>query len=861
MAGRSRNMSFSFSDAEMPVRFGRYMLLRRKSLETIGEHFLALWGVDEGIDQLRTVRAIYPSVAEDEDFVALFTEEARSLSQLSSSNVVRVIEVGRESGIPFVAQEHVEGIALERLLTLAEDRGTRCHWELAAHVTAEILRGLDHVHRREDVRGIPLAMRHGDVRPPNVLVSFNGEVKLTNFSSSLYFMVNEATNAQFETERGIFSPPEGRVVLQQGATVANDLWGASIILLFLLEGSNALKHIRNFSPNGESLTSIAYRIRGVPKRVNLLLARALHSDPRHRFESAAAMRDTLLEIIKESGEGHPPDDLAAFVKDLGAADREEEELFVRKMVGREASMSLDESSDLGKISPGVIIDGKYQLLRLLGEGGMGQVFEAEHVGIEKRVAVKVLHERVLHDEVAVERFRREAKIMGGLGHPNIVGVSDYGVTAEGNYYLVMELLDGGSLGAKIADQGSIPSEEIVEIMIPVCRGLAAAHAAEVVHRDLKPDNIFLTKVGPRIVDFGIAKRADMEEESHSLTRTGNICGTVEYISPEQLTGGVVDHLVDIYTAGLIIYEALTGVTPFKGRNIAETMHRIMTDKVVSPRKRTGNRGIPRILEEVCLKAMAREPEKRFQSADEMRLALEEVREIFTGITGEFLTPPSQAAKLRNIALAVGFSGAVLTGAIVYYVAGPKRSTDDATTIPATAVTETVSTATEPRTEPVPPSEKSAPSTKSAAAQAPAVDATSVHVESEAGDTARLRAEEAAARKEELLTLAERDFRTGNWSGAEFHYKSASELDPTDPRCWFGLGKTAFEQNRPGRAKIMIQKALRLDPGKYKWRIYLGKVYMATNERDKAVREWKRVLATRSQDAETRRLLATVGEEM
>jgi len=492
---------------------------------------------------------------------------------------------------------------------------------------------------------------------------------------------------------------------------------------------------------------------------------------------------------------------------------------------------------------------------------MGQVFEAEHVGIEKRVAVKVLHERVLHDQVAVERFRREAKIMGGLGHPNIVGVSDYGMTAEGNYYLVMELLDGGSLGAKIADQGSVSAEEIVDIMIPVCRGLAAAHAAEVVHRDLKPDNIFLTGGGPRIVDFGIAKRADLDDEKNSLTRTGNICGTVEYIAPEQLTGNTVDQRVDIYTAGLIIYEGLTGVTPFKGRNIAETMHRIMTDKVVSPRKRTGKREIPKILEDVCLKAMARDPEKRYQSAEELRRALEAVREVFTGITGEYLTPPSQAAKLRNIALAVGFSGAVLTAAIVYYAAGPKKPTPEEALSPSQTVVQTQTPTTESKQaasgeKPIETAATSPLGTKPRAKESePGVSLPSTD------DGARLRAAEASARVEELIALAEKAFRRGDWSGAEYHYKLAADIDPTMPVIWFGLGKTAFEQNRPDRAVMMIQKALRLDPGKYKWRIYLGKVYMAARERDKAVREWRRVLATRSQNKEARRLLESVGEEI
>ncbi len=850
MAEKNNNMSFSFSDAEMPVRFGRYMLLRRKSLESIGEHFLALWGVDEGIDQLRMVRAIYRSVAEDEDFVAMFTEEARSLSQLSSSNVVRIVEVGSESGIPFVAQEHVEGITLERLLQISEERGIRCHWELAAHVAAEMLRGLDHVHRREDVRGIPLAMRHGDIRPPNVLISFNGEVKLTNFSSSLYYMVHKGTNTRFETERGMYASPEGRRSASKGATAAGDLWGVSVSLLVMLEGLSALKQINSFVADGESLTSVAYRIREIPKRLNLLLARALHIDPRHRFDTASAMRDALLEILKENGVGHPPDDLSAFVKDLGSQEREEEEKIVRTMLGREASMSLDELSDSSKIAPGTVLDGKYHLLRLIGEGGMGQVFEAEHLGIEKRLAVKVLHERVLHDQVAVERFRREARILGGLGHPNIVSVTDYGVTVEGNYYLAMELLDGKSLGSKLEKNEAISPVEIMDIMIAVCNGLTAAHAAGVVHRDLKPDNIFLTRTGPRIVDFGIAKRTDFDDEERSLTKTGNICGTVEYISPEHIGGQNTDHRVDIYTAGLIIYEVLTGTTPFKGRNIAETMNRIMTDKITAPRKRTGNKLIPKPLEDICLKAMSRDPAKRYQSAEEMRLALEAVRaEVFQMTMIESLGNSKKTKTLHTVAL-LGLSGAMLLSAILIYFFKLNSVNENKVSVTLPLSSEIK------KAEPLP----SIHDNDDSHVEEKLTKSENNIAENTTEDTASFfnSVNEGEITLEELLSQGEAALKRLDLAGAAYHFKMASERDPRNPRGWYGQGRVWFERNDPQRAVIMIQKALKLDPGRYKWRVFLGKIYMSIGDRERAVREWKRVLLTRPNHSETLQLLSASG---
>ena len=205
MGSRRASTCFSFSDKEMPVRFGRYMLLSRLAADPIGEEFLALWGVDEGVDQLRVVRCVYPAIAEEAEFVALFSEESRALSRLSSDNVVRIMEVGAEDDIPFVACEHVEGLSLERLIELARLRQAPWPWELAAHVASEMLRGLDYVHTREDVHGRPMGARHGDVRPSNVLVSYRGEVKLTNFGSALHAIVSERTNARLRSLRGRYA--------------------------------------------------------------------------------------------------------------------------------------------------------------------------------------------------------------------------------------------------------------------------------------------------------------------------------------------------------------------------------------------------------------------------------------------------------------------------------------------------------------------------------------------------------------------------------------------------------------------------------------------------------------------------------
>jgi tetratricopeptide (TPR) repeat protein/tRNA A-37 threonylcarbamoyl transferase component Bud32 len=567
----------------------------------------------------------------------------------------------------------------------------------------------------------------------------------------------------------------------------------------------------------------------------------------------------LLEIIRENAEGHPPDDLAAWAATIGATDRQEEERFIRKMIRQEVQMNLDESAESGKICPGVVIEGRYHLLRLLGEGGMGQVFEAEHLGIEKRVAIKVLHERVLNDQVAVARFKREAMFMGGLRHPNIVEVSDYGETEEGNYFLVMELLTGDTLAARIAKGTPIPADEIIPIMISVCQGLHAAHDAGVIHRDLKPENIFLTDSGPKIVDFGIAKRADLEQEESSLTRTGNICGTVEYISPEQLRGLEIDHRVDIYTAGLIIYEALTGDTPFRGRNVAETMHRVMTDKVVPPRKRTGDLSIPQRLENLCLRAMSREASKRYQNATEMRIALENLFETLGRF--EEIPPLTLWDKIWHqrrliFAVAAGLALVFVSAVALDYLFDKRNMTAPPTSVPVFEESEKPSEGEEvPRD---PPEQHDTPLTPEPTGEPKPPAGPDSRRQKEIEKQARKAAQ---AEVKKLIEQGEEARRKMRWKRAEELFKRALEIDPASSRAWFDRGQTAYEQGNSRKAITWVQKALQLSPSRAEYRNYLGKIYMAIDSRDRAIKEWRRVLRSYPNNKEAKNLLKEAGEEV
>ncbi len=266
--------------------------------------------------------------------------------------------------------------------------------------------------------------------------------------------------------------------------------------------------------------------------------------------------------------------------------------------------------------------GSYRIVRRLGAGAMGTVYEAVHTQLDKRVAVKVLQAEMATNAGARARFLREGKAASRIRHPHIVDVVDVGVQ-DGLPYLVMELMEGSDLGQWIERRGALSVTETIGIMVPVCAAVAAAHVGGVVHRDLKPDNIFLARntLGqevPKVLDFGISKVAG--QLGLGLTGTDALLGTPYYMSPEQTTGAKdLDARSDQYTLGVILYECLTGTRPFDG---ASLMHLLMAiNKGDCPRPSTLRPEIPQRLEDVIARAMSHEPSDRFASVDELTLAL------------------------------------------------------------------------------------------------------------------------------------------------------------------------------------------------------------------------------------------------
>ncbi|HKU41621.1 MAG TPA: serine/threonine-protein kinase [Polyangiales bacterium] len=274
---------------------------------------------------------------------------------------------------------------------------------------------------------------------------------------------------------------------------------------------------------------------------------------------------------------------------------------------------------------GDVVAGKYVVDQLLGEGGMGAVFSATHRFTGKQVALKWMLPELARDEDAVNRFMREAQAAGRINHPNVVDVYDVG-QHEDSFFLVMELLRGEPLTSALSRR-DLTVREVLDLMLRAMRGVAAAHRQGVVHRDLKPDNIFLAyeedgvRREPKVLDFGISKLSNEGQINPRLTRTGAVVGTPYYMSPEQIRGSDnLDRRADVYSFGVILYEALTGQVPFIADTYGALVLEIATGTPKSPSELVP--GLPEELSRLVLKAMARNAPDRFQDMESLIHALE-----------------------------------------------------------------------------------------------------------------------------------------------------------------------------------------------------------------------------------------------
>jgi len=302
---------------------------------------------------------------------------------------------------------------------------------------------------------------------------------------------------------------------------------------------------------------------------------------------------------------------------------------------------------------GQVIADRYHITKKLGEGGMGQVYLAEHVKMGRRCAIKIMSPGMMSDPDAISRFNREAANASQIGHPNVCAIYDFGETPEGLIYLAMELIDGKSLTALLDEAGTLPLARAADLTAQTADALHAAHDLGIVHRDLKPDNIMvITGRGKdivKVVDFGIAKAMGADSGNQKVTKTGFVVGTPEYMSPEQLAGDPVDGRSDLYSLGLVFYRALTGLSPFPADSQQETMIKRLTDDPVPLAVARPEGRFSTELQRVMDRALARSPEQRYRTATDLARDVRGLNRALTGaVDVEAGTQVVKAEDLKGI---------------------------------------------------------------------------------------------------------------------------------------------------------------------------------------------------------------------
>lgn len=567
-------------------------------------------------------------LASDETAKQRFVHEAQASSALNHPNIATIYYMFEEDEREFICMEYVEGHTLTELLAVGP-----MSIEQAFDVAVQVADGLSEAHKKGII--------HRDIKSDNIMVTPRGLVKIMDFGLAKLKGASRLTKTGSTIGTAAYMSPEQA----QGLEVDHraDIFSLGVVLYELLAGTLPF--------GGEHEAAILYSllnedpepIEDLPEAlapiVSTILQQALHKDKNLRYETMELMLDDL-KTAQKVLEGTP----------TPVTEKEDE-------TPEQVEVSLDPEHLVGQTI------GNYQILEEIGRGGMGIVYKALQVSLNREVALKVLPKQYTTDPEFVNRFRQEAKAAASLNHQNIIQIYEIGHYG-GVHYFVMELMEGTSLKSFVEGGTPMPLPQTVDIIWDVSNALDFAHKRGVIHRDIKPHNIMISKSGEiKVFDFGIARAAD----SSGLTTTGTSIGTPQYMSPEQARGEKeIDGRADLYSLGIVFFEMLVGKAPFEGSTAVGTMYRHVNEVPDPPSKL--NPDVTDDIDRIVMKALHKEREKRYQTGQEIIDDLRHVRQALAQLDSKKKAAKVPRTKKRSpvIAFVSIFFLLVLSAAALYY---------------------------------------------------------------------------------------------------------------------------------------------------------------------------------------------------
>lgn len=622
-------------------QLGRWTLLKPLARGGMGEVYLGTAGGIEGAERPCVVKIIRREHRKDTSFLARFFDEARIQAQLQHPGVAQVLEASTDSsGKPYVVLEYIEGRNLSEIRQRAAQLKIPMSWADAVAVAVTLAEALVHVHERTDATGRALSIVHRDISPQNVMVGYAGDVKLIDFGTA------RGENRRCQTVSGVVFAKPGYVAPE----VANqnqpgpqaDLYAVGIILWELAMGRRFLtgdpsEHLAKVGA-GTLKPSPLSSANNVPLELDTIVARLTAPELADRYQTA---RDALVDLVRvlsrapslADGERSVRGRIAHLMSRLYPAEPMRSRSEFARLVGEHRRQEqpnpfLSESPEPGEsrqLLPGT----RYQLLREIAKSSMSVVYEAEHIDLERRVALKVLPKERCENPHFEARFRREAKAIAQVRSESMVTLHDFGVSQDGRPYFAMELLSGKTLSERSEEQ-TWRCKDALQVGVAICRALEAAHERGVIHRDIKPANVFVTDDGAiKLLDFGVAQAGEEELEDENSNAL-HVTGTLEYMAPEQIGKDEVSVRADIYALATVLYEMVTGRLPYVAETTVQLLDVKRTTLPMPPRQAWPQARLPASLDSVLLKALDPSPAARHPSAKRFGEALQGVIEQLDG---------------------------------------------------------------------------------------------------------------------------------------------------------------------------------------------------------------------------------------